>query len=154
MSEIFQYQYNKNIQNLIDFLLNNLPNNTLKNLSKNFIYDFFITIDDIKDFIDFKDNTYNKSIIFRCKTFEIILISWWPNVKTTYHSHPKNGCILKVLMGSLEEELYDYKNNKTIKNLLFQERVSYIDNKEGIHKITALKPSLTLHIYSPAGFYD
>lgn len=108
---------------------------------------------DLAYYIEFKKNIYNKKIIFRNESFEIVLISWWNGVTTNFHKHPQNGCKLKVIFGKLIEILKLNNNNNKI-SYLTHNKVSYLDDSIGIHKIEALEPSLSLHIYSPPCFYD
>ena len=44
--------------------------------------------------------------------FEIIIISWNYNQKSPIHNHPENGCLMKILKGSLTEEKYNNKLKK------------------------------------------
>lgn len=103
-----------------------------------------------------KKNTYNKTIIFRNDIYEIILISWDKNAITKIHNHPKNGCIMKILKGSLKEETYDSNTLKKIgENIYEKDNISYIHDDLYHHKIINTAPqSFSLHIYSPPKFYD
>jgi len=97
-------------------------------------------------------NKYTKYKIYQDDLIEVIIISWDENVNTGFHKHPKNGCILKVLGGKLEENLL-IKDN-IINKKLEKDTISYIDDKIGIHSILSKELSYSLHIYSPPGFYD
>lgn len=97
-----------------------------------------------------KTNYYKKNTIYQNKYFEIVVISWAKNTITPIHSHPENGCILKVLEGKLIENFYD---NEIIITQLNKDNISCRNGGE-IHTITALEDSYSLHIYSPPGFYD
>jgi hypothetical protein len=106
---------------------------------------------DWRQYADFK-NTFNRNIIYRSKNFELILISWKKDYETEYHSHPENGCLLRVLEGSLMENI---KLDDTSKmNFFGQNNVSYMHNSKGLHKITALSQTFSLHLYSPPGYYN
>ena len=143
-----------NFQKFIDDIsLRFLPNSNLIDFfeliqSTNFsLFDFSSIIIDNLDF--------NRNLIFRNQLFEIYLIQWKKNYSTNYHSHPNNGCILKVLNGKLIETI---KPNLTsdIKQSIIRNMndTSYIDNKIGIHKVEALEDSLSIHIYSPPLFFE
>ena len=100
-----------------------------------------------------KDKKYYKNIIFKNDDLELILIKWERNAETTIHSHPKNGCILKLLEGKLKEERFI--NNKLYNsNELSVDSVGYMHDSLGSHKITALEDSYSLHLYSPPNYYD
>ena len=103
-----------------------------------------------------KKNNYNKTIIYRNDIYEIILISWNKNAITKIHNHPKNGCIMKILKGSLMEETYDSNTLEKIgENIYEKDNISYIHDDLYHHKIINTSPqSVSLHIYSPPKFYD
>lgn len=107
-------------------------------------------------YINLKKNDYNKNIIYRNNKYEIILISWDQNATTKIHNHPKNGCIMKILEGSLIEETYDTKTlDKIDTNIYEKDNTSYIHDNLYYHKITNnASQSFSLHIYSPPNFYD
>lgn len=134
--------------------LSNLINNHLKNNKKLSSFPFNnYYLKNTNDYIKFKENDYSRNTIFRNDIFEIIAISWWGGSKTNYHKHPENGCKLKVIFGKLKETLLLSNKIKKI-NLLKKNNCSYLDNSIGIHQIEALEPSLSIHIYSPPGYYD
>jgi cysteine dioxygenase len=84
--------------------------------------------------------------------FELVLICWDKNSETKIHDHPTKGCILYLIDGKLEEELFD-KSLKKIKNSIFERNnVSYMHNKKGYHKIKCLEKTISLHIYSPSNY--
>ena len=109
--------------------------------------------------------SYQKTLLFRNEQFETYQINWNKNAETIIHQHPKNGCIMKVIQGSLQEKLFnsitypieqkEMTNKYEIKNTIYNMNdVSYIDDMIGMHKIIALEDSISLHIYSPPKFYE
>jgi hypothetical protein len=98
-------------------------------------------------------NNYNKNCIYRDKDFEIIIITWYKNQSTKLHKHPSNGCLMKVLLGSLTEK--KILNNKSIKiNHYNSNDISYIHDDYAQHKIyNNNNVSVSIHIYSPPNFY-
>lgn len=113
-------------------------------------------IEDFNNNITFKKNDYNKNILYRDDKYEIILICWDANCQTKIHNHPKNGCIMKILKGTLIEECFNEKNLNNIKcNTYYENDVSYIHDIMYLHKIiNSNQKSISLHIYSPPNFYD
>ena len=99
------------------------------------------------------ENKYYKKILFRNEYFELVLIKWNKGSTTSIHCHPSNGCLLKILEGSLEEKRY-------IENMLYQtnklkvNEIGFMDDVLGGHKITALEESYSLHLYSPPNYYN
>lgn len=103
--------------------------------------------------IEYKD-FYNKIRLdyYSNNKIELYIICWKPGQTSPIHDHSENGCIMKVLTGSLKETLYTYNlipQNETIIN---KDYVSFIDNHVGLHKIEALDYSVSLHIYSPPNY--
>jgi hypothetical protein len=107
---------------------------------------------DWKEYIQETKLDFYKVKIYLSKNFEIILIIWKEGYSTPLHKHPKNGCVLKILEGYLVEEIIN-DDKKQINNFITG-NISYMHDNKGLHKISSLKNSYSLHIYSPPGFYD
>ena len=143
----------KTIEELITNINNNIEK--VKNLSflKN-ILDNYEGID-WKEKVNFKLGIYNKILLHQCKKldYEIILICWDKNSESPIHRHPKNGCLLKVLKGKLNEVRYKGKN---INNMILtsNSETSYMHDNFGSHKIIPIGDSISLHIYSPCNYYS
>lgn len=110
-------------------------------------------------------SSYQKILLFRNEQFEIYQINWVKNAETTIHKHPQNGCIMKIIEGSLQEKIFkeitypieskDMTNKYEIQqNVYNKNNVSYIDDTIGLHKIKALENTISLQIYSPPKFYE
>jgi len=110
----------------------------------------------ISDFFCYQnDRIFEKRKIFQSNSFEIFLIFWPKDFCKDFHKHPNNGCILKVINGQLLEIIKENEYSPIEKQYLRDiGSTSYIDNYKGTHKIIALEDSLSIHIYSPPGFYD
>jgi cysteine dioxygenase len=110
--------------------------------------------DDWRQYINFNNNTYNRIRLndFSNSKFEMYIISWKPDQMSPVHDHSDNGCIMKVLDGSLKEILYDYNLTPMNDTIINKNYVSFIDNHIGLHKIEALDYSVSLHIYSPPNY--
>jgi hypothetical protein len=130
---ILEKNYNKsNIENLIEYV---------KNYSGN----------DWLNYIDFYKN-FNRNKVYTSPNFDIFIISWCKDYITPLHSHPENGCILKILQGELLEKIKQ-NDNLEITNTYETNNVSYMHNDKGTHQINALTSTFSLHVYSPSGFY-
>jgi len=92
---------------------------------------------------------YTKILIYRNSIYEIFLISWNKDISTPFHNHPRNGCILKVLEGTLIESMLDGDEFK----ILNIDDISCI-NHNIYHKITSIGKSYSIHVYSPPLFYE
>jgi hypothetical protein len=131
-------------------LIHNIRNDFTKNKSILNIYNIFNNIKSIKyDLSLFKinNNTYTKYIIDNNKYYELIIIAWDKNVRTKYHYHPSNGCVMKVLDGVLiEDTIKEY-------NILYPRDTSIKFHKD-IHSIYTPYQSYSLHFYSPPNYYN
>jgi len=149
------------IKQLTKTLENNIKKNqNIKNCSK---YLNNYNGKDYKKKIQFNNINYNRLKLFQNNDFEIMLICWNKNQETKIHNHPKNGCLYKVLEGTLIEQRYNniFKSSSVSSTrapslssfINNNQKSNYIDNDLGIHKIIAKEKSVSLHIYSPPLFY-
>ena len=107
---------------------------------------------DYKQYVQFNNDHYQKNIVYQNHIFEIYIICWKPGQQSILHSHPKNGCLMKVLEGSLIEKRYGV-HKETI-NRYCKGNISFIKNDTHIVKNDSIiKNLVTLHIYSPPNFY-
>ena len=110
--------------------------------------------DDWKKYKSDKLYGYTRNLVYKCNKFDIYIISWSKNSVSPIHNHPKGGCLMKVLEGSLNENIYSIDKLKIEKkNYLSKNDVKYIDDKIGFHKIfnTDIR-TYSIHIYSPGYF--
>ncbi len=83
--------------------------------------------------------------IYSNNLYELYLLSWYKKM-SGFHSHPANGCLLKVMEG----ELYECVNiNGTYKlNILKQFDMGYKDQHHK-HNVIAKSQAYSIHLYSP-----
>ena len=101
------------------------------------------------------ENSYSKEIVHRNNLYSLEILSWAPYSKSPIHNHAEYGCFMKVLNGSLKENLYNdnlvmFKETNYNKN-----DVTYINNEMGIHSIennNNSNMSYSLHIYFPGKY--
>lgn len=118
--------------------------NILKEYNQN-DWEKYIIIDEIH---------YKKIKIFNNDIFDIFIIIWNYNQGTKIHDHAFNGCYLKVLKGSIEEQIYD-NNLKPIKNNVLQiNDIGFMKNDIGYHTIKNKHNdvAVSLHVYNPSGY--
>lgn len=99
--------------------------------------------------------TYNKKKIYSDENIDVIIISWKKGQCSKIHDHPRNGCIVRILDGELEEETYkltDCGLEFVNKNHLVTNSISYREDRTILHRITALHDCVSLHVYSPSNF--
>lgn len=144
MEELFEY---------LKDLMNENKKNGLKKLYNEYDFDTYGLDKDIIDYCNekkkFIDYTYNRIKLeeYSNDDFEIILICWDKYSETKIHDHSKNGCVVYVLEGILEE--YIYKNKYDSAKYLYSKQKSYIDDDIGLHKMKCKEKGMSIHIYSP-----
>jgi quercetin dioxygenase-like cupin family protein len=109
-------------------------------------------LEGFEKFVAFRDNSYLSKALFWTEKFEIRLLYWKPFQETPKHPHPQNGCLMKILEGRLMEE--KFSDNKTIKTVYKKGNVGYIKASESHILKNSEAESVSLHIFSPSGFYD
>jgi len=103
--------------------------------------------------VNFIPNEYTRNVIYRNEIYEILLICWGTNSFADIHDHSSNGCIMKILDGSLMENKYNTDFQLIETKTLHADDISYIHNNLHYHSITNFnKPSVSLHIYSPPNY--
>jgi len=138
-----------NLSELGNQITDNLANSKLINLT-NIMEQY--NGNDWYDYIHVKD-PYYKELVYKNNLIEIFVITWSINESSKIHTHPDNGCLMKILYGSLTEEKYDNGLKLIQTNLLNRDKVSYIEGNKILHKIiNQNKISVSLHIYSPPNF--
>ena len=99
------------------------------------------------------EGEYYKRLIFKNDFFDIYVITWKPRAHIDYHDHSENGCIFKILHGSLEETKKKYE--KITEPIECKEKTTYyIDNDIGLHSIKNNSDMFTysIHVYSPPNY--
>lgn len=100
---------------------------------------------------------YTRTPIYRDEHVEILLLCWEVGQYTPIHDHPENGCLVKVIKGSLLEEEYIVCDSNYVLKELHRMNVgdiSYQEGNYGIHRIRndgGIK-ACTLHIYAPPNY--
>ena len=82
---------------------------------------------------------------------DIYYFKWVSSVRTTVHDHARNGCLMVLLKGRLNERLYSKELEVITENNYKSPNISFINDKKGYHAVKALEESASLHIYYPKG---
>lgn len=101
--------------------------------------------------IEWDITRYNKKRIDDLSTddFDMYIISWLPEQRTSIHDHPRYGCIMYLMAGTLEEKLYNKKLELIATKTIKGPYIGYIDDSIGFHSIRCIDKAVTFHIYSP-----
>ena len=136
-------------------LISKLRKVDISNYNKLFRYNMFLKNYKTEDWLNYLDKSqihnFQKNLVLRDNQFEIYLINWPFEYISNIHNHAENGCLMKVLQGQLQEELYTDKLDLIETNIKYKGDVSYIDNSIGYHSINNRAPfnTTSLHVYSP-----
>ena len=106
---------------------------------------------DYKKYINIDELKYNRKRIYIDDEIEVLIITWGKNQEAKVHDHSENGCFLKVLEGSLEENIFSVNLDSMNKRILEKGNISYMDNKIGLHSVINRLDEIcvSIHIYSP-----
>ena len=109
-----------------------------------------INYEDVKDYVRYNENTYQRIQLLNNGKRLIYLLCWYPNQTSLIHDHPEDGCIFKVLKGQLDETIYEV--DKTETNPLSVNSYAYRNGNKVLHKVVnGNEYSVTLHVY-PVGY--
>ena len=115
---------------------------------------------------------YSKYQLFNNKHYEINMIEWNKGAKSRIHNHSANGCVIKLITGSLIEDVFanpgtlaDPYTSKMIpskhtkRNIIvpihsFNKTRTHSYYIDGFHRITNINngKSYSLHFYAPPNF--
>jgi hypothetical protein len=86
---------------------------------------------------------YNRHLLEEGNDYEVYCIVWSAGAETPFHGHPEGGCWMLVVSGQLLENTVDAER------ILGPGAHGYQKGANGIHKITVLENSRSLHLYKP-----
>ena len=136
-------------------LISNLRRVDISQYHKLFRYQCVLNNYRSNDWLDYLDkskvNNFQKNLIQRDNDFEMFLINWPIEYESKIHNHADYGCLMKVLQGNLQENIYSKQLDLLETKFKRKGDVSYIDDSIGYHSINTLNDlsSVSIHIYSP-----
>ena len=101
------------------------------------------------------DMAYQREVVHKADRFELLVLSWNPSSASGVHNHPAKGCCLKVLKGTLVEELYNHKLELIQETSCKESTISCIDDDKGLHSLkneSEADMAYSLHLYAPGGY--
>lgn len=110
---------------------------------------------EVAPYIEQRADTYARRCVVRREDYEVLVLTWCPSQGSVAHDHSGSLCGLKVVQGSMKEQLYeeapDGRVRRTTAILLGPEEIT-IDPGVVVHSLANGKPDevlVTVHIYSP-----
>ena len=138
---------------------------TIKDIIKDDDFGFFLDAykDVVENFDIYKSNNSNYNVdgnylkikLTCAKWFDCYLIIWGPKAKSKIHDHADNGCVYKILQGSLTETTFFHINLlQRSKKILGVGEVGEIHNDIGYHCMENLLDAhaVSIHFYSPPNY--
>jgi len=119
------------------------------------IFEWFsgIEIIDIKQYYEFSDDCYCRVPLIVNTQYELLLCCWMPGQLAPFHGHPEQGCLVKILEGTMTETI-KYTDGRAETRLNRTGDVAYISDKIGIHQVqnNSDRNAVSLHLYAPGGY--
>lgn len=106
-----------------------------------------------EQYVKFDSGKYNRALIARNDYVDVVIISWEEGQQSGLHDHPSNGCIMHILQGELDEDVYTEELVLIKTNHLTTGQTTFIQGSEGIHNIrNGNTRSVSIHVYSPPDY--
>ncbi|GAB1599503.1 cysteine dioxygenase type 1-like [Argonauta hians] len=114
-----------------------------------------------KKFAKFDPHRYTRNLVDEGNgKYNLMILCWNESQGSSIHSHSESHCFLKVLSGTVKEELFDWPKDsceegnmhKTSEGEFEENSVTYINDSIGLHRMENTSHSdkaVTLHLYSP-----
>lgn len=119
------------------------------------IIDWFrlLEIKEVKQHIGFEDENYCRVPLIANEQYNLLLCCWKPGQNAPLHGHPDQGCLVKILSGSLTEEVV-YNNGEKEIRINTATDVAYIHDAIGKHSVSndSDQDAISLHLYAPGGY--
>lgn len=107
---------------------------------------------ELQKYVRFDPTRYARNLIYRDRTHELLLLCWLPGQATAVHDHPGSCGVVRPLVGTLEEVVYDaLATRRPIgRRALALDRVA-VELPATVHQVAnaGSRPALSLHLYSP-----
>lgn len=100
-------------------------------------------------------------LVERTDEWELLLMIWGPKAITPIHDHNDSKCWMRLLAGTMKEEVYSGDDLQFIAENSFQEAASlFIEDEKGFHRLRndGEEIAVSLHLYTKplvtSRFYD
>ena len=112
-----------------------------------------IDVEGWKEMVNYQEEKYCRNVFTNSTLFDLVVICWKPGQGSPVHDHPEKGCLVKILHGTLGDELTSADGS--VKRNKYQEGdVLYINNDMGMHRVfnQSDQGAVSLHIYAPGEY--
>jgi uncharacterized NAD(P)/FAD-binding protein YdhS/predicted metal-dependent enzyme (double-stranded beta helix superfamily) len=115
-----------------------------------------LTAEEVSPYIEHNPISYARRCVARRENYELLVLTWSPSQGSVAHDHSGSLCGLKVVQGSLTEQLFDQGPDGQVRKTTFTKLSAgqiTVDPGVVIHSLandsTATQTLVTVHIYSP-----
>jgi uncharacterized NAD(P)/FAD-binding protein YdhS/predicted metal-dependent enzyme (double-stranded beta helix superfamily) len=115
-----------------------------------------LTEHEVAGYVEQRSSTYARRCVVRRETYEILVLTWGPGQGSVAHDHSGSLCGLKVVQGTLAEQVYASGSDGQVRpTTLFHLGVGQITVDAGVivHALMnpeiSGRPAVTVHLYSP-----
>ncbi|XP_029646075.1 cysteine dioxygenase type 1 [Octopus sinensis] len=114
-----------------------------------------------RKFAKFDQHRYTRNLVDEGNgKYNLMILCWNESQGSSIHAHSKSHCFLKVLLGTVKEEQFEWPSdareeaemNKKEEAIYGENSVTYINDSIGLHRMENHSHSdkaVTLHLYSP-----
>ncbi len=130
-----------------------IVNPSFSDLKDHFDWFSHIEILDIESHFGFEEDSYCRILLIAEKEYDLLLCCWKPGQKSPLHGHPDQGCLVKILTGTLNEEVH-FTDGRQVVRKNAESEVAYINDSIGLHSVwnDSTENAVSLHLYAPGGY--
>jgi len=104
------------IKDLRDELDSRIINPGFTDLEDSFHWFSDIVIEKVDRHYDFTEENYCRVPLIASPQYDLLLCCWTPGQLSPFHGHPEQGCLVKILKGTLTEAV-KYIDGRTVYTL-------------------------------------
>ena len=118
-----------------------------------FLNDYKLSDQELKDYLHFKDNKYARNLVYKNKDFEILIVCWHPEQIAPIHGHEGEKCWMRVEVGSLNICNYKLESIDPLSLSMVNQikgDAGFLDGPAEIHSVKNIfdEDAISLHVYA------
>ncbi len=115
-----------------------------------------ITLDDVRDFVRFSDERYQRNLMHAGSGYHVLILCWKNGQRSPIHDHRGSSCGVRVIRGVATETSFKHSANGlvyAVASCELPENGVCGSQDTDMHQVSNLQPGdadlVTLHVYSP-----
>src|SRR5210317_1679255 len=93
-----------------------------------------LEIQNIRNYYKFDDEHYCRVPLIANNSYDLLLCCWKSGQGVQFHGHPDQGCLVKILAGTLCEDV-KYTDGEVETRTNSEGGVTYINDQIGMHRV-------------------